>query len=158
MMNLHHRVVLFLPFVPADLREERIEIVSREDLPPIMLGSTELAGTFSKSDIDARPLGTWWEQFFFTVQADTVTVGPNGTASVAAQLVMNETHEPIPRAVELQIESAAGYLPRRRVQFDENGRASFDVCALGLQAGDNIAVKFSTPTFSSVGVACVEVE
>jgi hypothetical protein len=106
----------------------------------------------------ARVSGQWFKQFYFhTVATETVTVPAGGRAHVPIALRWNIDGAPCAHALALKLDSDAGYLPKRRLMTDMNGAGTFAVEALGLNPGDQIAVKINSEHYTAIGKIILEV-
>lgn len=116
-------------------------------------------GKWEEVDVSkARMDGLWWEEFFFSVKGDAGYVAPDELAEVTVQLVSNSDNKPCRHAIELRVEADAGYLPNRRVKFDDDGKATVRFRAADMVDGESAKVKFSTATFSNVGSFVIDVK
>ena len=121
-----------------------------------MLNGTVIAGRIDDALIPKD--GQWFKQFYFhAVATEAVTVAAGGRAEVPIALTWNGDGAPCSHAITLKLESDAGYLPKRRLTTGPNGTGSFAVDALGLVAGDRIAVKLNTEHYTAIGKIVVEV-
>ncbi|BAU40005.1 hypothetical protein [Ralstonia phage RSP15] len=83
---------------------------------------------------------------------DKVEVGPDEKFRVTFQVT------PPRKGVWLYLDSEAGYIAKREVQTDENGYASTNVIALGLEPGDEFDVEAGFKWFSNVNRVNVKVK
>lgn len=151
--RLSNALVVFMPMA-APFDQTRIELLCQDD--PILLNGTILAGRIEDAEVPKD--GVWFRQFYFhAVAIEVVTVPAGRRAEVQVALRWNKGGSPCAYAMTLKLESDAGYLPKRRLVTDETGRGSFTVDALGLAAGDRIAVKINTEHYSAIGKIVLEV-
>ena len=152
-MQASNALVIFMP-IKGPLSSARIEILCDQD--PILLNGTTVAGRIDDATIPND--GQWFKQFYFhAVATETVTVLAGGRAHVPIALLWNGDDAPCAHELALKLESDAGYLPKRRLTTDTNGAGSFAVEALGLNPGDQIAVKINTEHYTAIGKIILEV-
>ena len=146
-------LVIFMP-IAGPLSSARIEVLCEQE--PILLNGTIVASRIDDATIPND--GQWFKQFYFhAVATETMTVPAGGRAHVPIALRWNGDGAPCAHALALKLESDAGYLPKRRLTTDMNGAGSFAVEALGLSAGDQIAVKINTEHYTAIGKIILEV-
>lgn len=153
-MQASNALVIFMP-IKGLLSSARIEILCDQD--PILLNGTTVAGRTDDATIPND--GQWFKQFYFhaVAAAGAVTVPAGGRVNVPIALRWNGDGAPCANALALKLESDAGYLPKRRLTTDASGTGSFDVEALGLSPGDQIAVKINTEHYTAIGKIILEV-
>ena len=153
-MQASNALVIFMP-IKGPLSSARIEILCDQD--PILLNGTTVAGRIDDSTIPND--GQWFKQFYFhaVAAAGAVTVPAGGRAEVPIALRWNGDGAPCAQELALKLENDAGYLPKRRLSTDASGTGSFDVEALGLSPGDQIAVKINTEHYTAIGKIILEV-
>jgi hypothetical protein len=153
-MQASNALVIFMP-IKGPLSLARIEILCDQD--PILLNSTTVAGRIDDATIPND--GQWFKQFYFhaVAAAGAVTVPAGRRAEVPIALRWNGDGAPCAHELALKLESDAGYLPKRRLTTDVSGAGSFDVEALGLSPGDQIAVKINTEHYTAIGKIVLEV-
>ena len=146
-------LVIFMP-IKGPLSSARTEILCNQD--PILLNGTTVAGRIDDETIPND--GQWFKQFYFHAMAtETVTLPAGGRAHVPIALRWNGDDAPCAHELVLKLESDAGYLPKRRLTTDTSGAGSFAVEALGLNPGDQIAVKINTEHYTAIGKIILEV-
>jgi hypothetical protein len=151
--QIANAMVLFMP-IKAPFDQVRIEVLCEQD--PISLNGTVIAGRVDDAAIPKD--GQWFKQFYFhAVASEAVTVAAGGRAEVPVVLKWNGDGAPCSHAITLKLESDAGYLPKRRLTTGEDGTGVFAVEALGLVAGDRIAIKVNTEHYTAIGKIVVEV-
>lgn len=101
---------------------------------------------------DQAPIGDApnWTSYFYHADLKHAYL-PDGSILVNLQLRWNRDSSICRGRTALLIESSAGYLPRRRVETDEGGAASFKLMPLGLERGEKIAVKVNSTHFTKIG-------
>jgi len=153
-MQASNALVIFMP-IKGPLSSARIEILCDQD--PILLNGTIVAGRIDDATIPND--GQWFKQFYFhaVAAAGAFTVPAGGRAEVPIALRWNGDGAPCAQELALKLESDAGYLPKRRLSTDASGTGSFDVEALGLSPGDQIAVKINTEHYTAIGKIILEV-
>jgi hypothetical protein len=146
-------LVIFMP-IAGPLSSSRIEILCHQE--PILLNGTSVAGRIDDATIPND--GQWFKRFYFhAVPTAVVSVPAGGRAEVPIALRWNGDDTPCAHALVMKLESDAGYLPRRRLATDANGRGSFFVEALGLARGERIAVKINAGHYTAIGKIILEV-
>jgi hypothetical protein len=148
-------LVIFMPIAGA-LSSARIEVLCEQE--PILLNGTTVAGRIDDATIPNDR--QWFKQFYFHAVASDLaglSVPAGGRAEVPIALRWNGDGTPCAHALALKLESDAGYLPKRRLTTDASGAGSFVVEALGLSAGDRIAVKINTEHYTAIGKILLEV-
>ena len=151
--QIANALVFFMP-IKAAFDQVRIELLCDQD--PILLNGTTITGRVDNASIPKD--GQWFKQFYFHALAtEAITVPAGGRADVPIALKWNGDGTPVTHALTLKLESDAGYLPKRRLATDASGTGRFGVDALGLAAGDRIAVKINTEHYSAIGKVVVEV-
>jgi hypothetical protein len=151
--QIANAMVIFMP-IKAPFDQVRIEVLCEQE--PILLNGTMIAGQIDDATIPKD--GQWFKQFYFhAVPSEVVTVTANGRAEVPIALKWNAGGTPCAHALALKLESDAGYLPKRRLITGEDGTGVFAVEALGLVAGDRIAIKVNTEHYTAIGKIVVEV-
>lgn len=90
-----------------------------------------------------------FEPYFDATLSGPATVAAGGTVAVNAAIHMADDVPIAGAAVELRLETTAGYLPKQRV-VTVDGQATFNVTALGLSAGDVIRVKVGVGHFTGM--------
>lgn len=151
MLEMHSYIgVMYVPFPKASLKDHRIEIKSR--LPIVCIGDTALTGEFQ--EIPGQ-YGSWSTHYWHVEPDGLMQVDREG-GDVSFQLVWNND-TPCQETVEMEIETDAGYLPRRRITFDAQGKATINIIPVGLTEGETLKVKFSVGSYSGVSTIPVEV-
>jgi hypothetical protein len=151
--QIANAMVIFLP-IRRPFDQVRIEVLCEGD--PILLNDTVIAGRIDDAVIPKD--GQWFKQFYFyALASEVVTVAAGGRAEVPITLKWNASGTPCAHALALKLESDAGYLPKRRLITGEDGTGVFAVEALGLVAGDRIAIKVNTEHYTAIGKIVVEV-
>lgn len=153
-MQAANALVIFMP-IKGPLSSARIEILCDQD--PILLNGTTVAGRIDDATIPND--GQWFKQFYFhaVAAAGAVTVPAGGRVNVPIALRWNGDDATCAHELALKLESDAGYLPKRRLTTDTSGAGSFAVEALGLNPGDQIAVKINTEHYTAIGKIILEV-
>ena len=151
--QIANAMVLFMP-IKAPFDQVRIEVLCEQD--PILLNGTVIAGRVDDALIPKD--GKWFKQFYFhAVATEVVTVPAGGRAAVPIALKWNGDGASCSHVLTLKLEGDAGYLPKRRLTTNVDGTGSFVVDALGLAAGDRIAVKLNTEHYTAIGKIVLEV-
>jgi hypothetical protein len=153
-MQASNALVIFMP-IKGQLSSARIEILCDQD--PILLNGSTVTGRIDDATIPND--GQWFKQFYFHAAAaeEPITVPAGGRAQVPVALKWNGDGTPCAQELALKLESDAGYLPKRRLFTGADGTGSFAVDALGLNPGDQIAVKINTEHYTAIGKIILEV-
>ncbi|WP_420587675.1 hypothetical protein [Marivita sp.] len=153
-MQASNALVIFMP-IKGQISSARIEILCDKD--PILLNGTTVSGRIDDATIPND--GQWFKQFYFHAAAaeEPITVPAGGRAQVLVALKWNGDGTPCAQELALKLESDAGYLPKRRLFTGADGTGSFAVEALGLNPGDQIAVKINTEHYTAIGKIILEV-
>lgn len=157
-LNIINAAYIWIPTSnPTDFTSEtRVLVVGNKDgSPPITLGDTP-AISFDENAVSNMSYGN---TFFW--KPDVVTapgsIAAGATATVEIQLKENSNFSNFSYATTLVLEEVSGYAPKKRVETDANGFASFKVSALGLEAGDKLIVKINSTHYSALEKVIIDV-
>lgn len=140
---------LFVPFAGKGLSDTTLYISS--NLPLYFMDKGfKIAKTLNRSELkpNHRPFYLDW---YWSVKSDSpVSMRPNSTIEVPVHLIWNRDGSNCNRAATLSVESDAGYLPCRRVKFDNSGSAKIRISSTGMQLGEKIKVKFNAEAYTNL--------
>lgn len=142
------RLKVTMPFAGMDFTECLIAIPYCVNKPLLRVGE----GMASPVHTDSLPVfpDTFLHLWKPVFEATEVNVAADNTASVGFQLKWNRDGTDVKRKVKLQVESNAGYLPKKFVETDENGQGVIRFRALDLATGDVAKVKLNAGHFSNI--------
>lgn len=141
-------LVVHLPFVAESLRDVVVEA---------MHGPIGYAGDRPDQTVSPAVSGSV-QQFYWHIEADAPAVPAGGSADVSFHIVVNGGGiRPQIRATRIFVEADRGYLPRREVTTDSEGRGTVRVQALGLEAGERIKLKFNATHYTALGKVFIPV-
>ena len=130
---------LLVPFRNSAFSDCTLHVATHPDLPLVVDGTPE---KMDLQDSIARAMPV------LRLHPSELTVPADGYG-VAEVRVTDRDGRVLPAFCELHLEETGGYLPRRRVAVAD-GRASFKVGALGLEAGEAFRVKVGFRHFSGL--------
>jgi hypothetical protein len=87
---------------------------------------------------------------------DTITLSAGGAATVEATVIDSDGTPRAEGAHTIYLEETGGFIPMRRVKT-ANGKATFRVSAMGMQAGDTFKVKAGYRNYSGCAEVTVKV-
>lgn len=92
-----------------------------------------------------------------TTSSKVGACSPGSTVFFQVQLIREWYGDEIHSPAEIYLECVNGYLPKTRIQLDENGRGSFKFVALGLDRGDTMKVKAGFRFMTNSAEADIEI-
>ena len=112
---------------------------------------------FDGTTVPVGPGGAKWLDYFWYAEVRESSRKDDGAIVFDVSLKNNRDDRACERATRLEVSTDAGYLPRRFITTDEQGRAQFVLSPTGLVAGERVKVKLSATHFTNIGSASVEV-
>jgi hypothetical protein len=142
-------LVVHLPFVAESLRDVVVEATH---------GPLGYAGDRPDQTVPLAESGSI-QQFYWHIEAHAPAVPAGASADVSFRIVCNDpagTRPPV-RPTRIFIYADRGYLPRREVMTDNEGRGTVRITALGLEAGERIKLKFNATHYTALGKVFIPV-
>lgn len=137
---------IYVPFATGTLADCVLHLVGRG----AVICNQPIGNAFDGSALPIGPNGgARWREHFYSAELAIISQDADSTL-IEAHLKWNSDGSPCSKSPLFYLEESAGYLPKRRVKF-ENGSARFTVSHLGLQSGDQIKVKVNAKHFTSLG-------
>lgn len=144
---------LYIRFATGNLSETVLHLVNKGGCLVTDLTANH---TFDGTTVPVGPGGAKWLEYFWHAEVRE-SARNDGAIVFDVSLKNNRDDSACERATRLEISSDAGYLPRRFITTDEQGRAQFVLIPTGLAAGERVKVKLSATHFTNIGSASVEV-
>lgn len=142
-------LVLHFPFVADSLREVVVEALHGElgylgDQPDRVVEATAVRSI---------------QQFYWHIEADATSVSAGASVDVLFRIVPNDPAgtRPAIRPTRIFVAADRGYLPRREVVTDGEGRGTVRVTALGLAPGERVKLKFNATHYTALGKVFIPV-
>ncbi len=145
---------LYVRFNTGDLSETVVHLVNRGNCVVTDLVADH---RFDGTSVPVGPGGAKWLDYFWHADVQPVGRSDDGRLLFDVALKNNKDGSPCNRKTRLEIITDAGYLPKRFITTDDQGRAQFSLIPLGLSAGEKVKVKLSATHFTNVGGTTAEV-
>lgn len=141
------------PFAPTDFTQVALIEAVYNGYRPILLD-----GTWDADKTGSGPSTRFIDGMWSATAANNLQVAAGASLTFPVQLVWNANTDfswtggtPCQNAVELDLSTNAGYLPKQKITTDANGAGAITITALGLTAGDVITVKAGSGFYTKVG-------
>lgn len=145
---------LYVRFATGDFSETVVHLVNQGDS---LVTDLTVDHRFDGTTVPIGPGGAKWLEYFWHADVRESARKDDGTIVFDVSLKNNRDDSACERATRLEVITDAGYLPRRFITTDEQGRAQFVLIPTGLVAGERVKVKLSATHFTNIGSASVEV-
>jgi hypothetical protein len=145
---------LYVRFNTGDLSETVVHLVNRGDC---LVTDLVADHRFDGTTVPVGPGGAKWLDYFWHADVQLAGRSDQGHLLFDVELKNNKDGSPCHQKTRLEITTDSGYLPKRLVTTDDQGRAQFYLIPLGLSSGEKVKVKLSATHFTNVGGTTAEV-
>ena len=145
---------LYVRFSTGDFSETVLHLVNQGGS---LVTDLSVDHRFDGTTVPVGPGGAKWLDYFWYAEVRESSRKDDGAIVFDVSLKNNRDDRACERATRLEVSTDAGYLPRRFITTDEQGRAQFVLIPTGLVAGERVKVKLSATHFTNIGSASVEV-